>query len=132
MEKDQKLWGSWKIDQFIGEGSFGIVFLGNFRGNKVAIKKMKQLDEGKGFEKAMEEFTKEVNMLDKFRCDYLIHFYGAVFIPSKVCMVTEFAQFGSLQDLMNKQRNLEPRIKIKVKMMLDASKGIQYIHQNVQ
>ena len=26
MEKDQKLWGSWKIDQFIGEGSFGKVY----------------------------------------------------------------------------------------------------------
>ena len=28
----------------LGEGSFGVVFLGNFRGHKVAIKKMKQLD----------------------------------------------------------------------------------------
>ena len=26
MEKNQKLWGSWKIDQFIGEGSFGKVY----------------------------------------------------------------------------------------------------------
>ena len=39
-------------------------------------------------------------MLDKFRNDYIIHFYGAVFIPNKICMVTEFAQYGSLQDLM--------------------------------
>ena len=34
-----------KEDKKLGEGPFGIVFLGSFRGNKVAIKKMKQLGE---------------------------------------------------------------------------------------
>ncbi|ELP91767.1 protein serine/threonine kinase, putative [Entamoeba invadens IP1] len=80
-------------DEKLGEGSFGIVYKGSYRGVCVAIKKMKQLDNN---ESGLVEFEKEVAMLDKFRCDYIIHFYGAVFIPSKVCMVTEFAAFGSL------------------------------------
>ena len=34
-------------------------------------------------EESMEEFHREVTMLDKFRNSYIIHFYGAVFIPNK-------------------------------------------------
>ena len=78
---------------------------------------------------SLEEFEKEVAMLDKFRCDYIIHFYGAVFIPSKICMVTEFAEFGSIQDLMKKRPDAEGiTMKLRLKFMIDASKGIEYLH----
>ncbi|EMD45197.1 serine/threonine kinase, putative [Entamoeba histolytica KU27] len=110
----------------IGEGSFGIVYLGIFRGNKVAIKRLKQLQ---CEEDELEEFEKEIDMLDKFRSDYIVYFYGAVFIPSKMCIVTEFAKYGSLRDLMkNKNLHLKPRLKIK--FMIDTAKGIQYLHSN--
>ncbi|ELP87163.1 protein serine/threonine kinase, putative [Entamoeba invadens IP1] len=111
----------------IGEGSFGIVYKGNYRGNTVAIKRMK---ESTGENNDMTEFTKEVTMLDKFRSDYIVHFYGAVFIPNKVCMVTEFAQFGSLQDLMKNKKTSEISNKLRVKIGIDAAKGILYLHEN--
>ncbi|GAB1227985.1 hypothetical protein ENUP19_0367G0018 [Entamoeba nuttalli] len=115
-----------KEEKKLGEGSFGIVYLGNFRGNEVAIKKMKiSLNE----EKQMEEFEKEVNMLDKFRNEYVIHFYGAVFIPNKICMVTEFAKYGSLSDLMHKHSKRIENNMI-TKLLSDAAHGIQYLHQN--
>ncbi|ELP87138.1 tyrosine protein kinase, putative [Entamoeba invadens IP1] len=114
-----------KEEKKLGEGSFGIVFLGEFRGNKVAIKKMKLSDS----ESKMQEFRGEVEMLDKFRCDYLVHFYGAVFIPNKVCMVTEFAQYGSLQDLINHKLSSEIDMKLRLKLLVDASEGISYLHE---
>ncbi|ELP92551.1 tyrosine protein kinase, putative [Entamoeba invadens IP1] len=114
-------------DEKLGEGSFGIVYKGQYRGVCVAIKKMKQLDNN---ENGLLEFEKEVAMLDKFRCDYIIHFYGAVFIPNKVCMVTEFAGFGSLQDLMKHKTSDEIDMKLRTKLLLDASIGIQYLHEN--
>ncbi|EDR21752.1 protein serine/threonine kinase, putative [Entamoeba dispar SAW760] len=52
-----------KEEHKIGEGTFGIVYIGEFRGNQVAIKKMKQIDKD---EDKMKEFEKEVMMLDKF------------------------------------------------------------------
>ncbi|ELP87898.1 protein serine/threonine kinase, putative [Entamoeba invadens IP1] len=113
----------------IGEGSFGIVYKGTFRGNVVAIKKMKQCaqEEENG---EIEEFEKEVEMLDKFRSQYIVHFYGAVFIPNKICMVTEFAQYGSLHDLIkNKDRQPIP-MKLRIKMVTDAARGILYLHEN--
>ncbi|ELP90368.1 protein kinase domain containing protein, partial [Entamoeba invadens IP1] len=111
----------------LGEGSFGIVYLGDFRGDKVAIKRLK---EGCETQSKVKEFEKEVAMLDKFRCEYIVHFYGAVFIPSRICMVTEFAQFGSLNDFMKKRKEQAPQNAIIVKFMLDMAKGISYLHHN--
>ncbi|ELP90949.1 serine/threonine protein kinase HT1, putative [Entamoeba invadens IP1] len=116
-----------KEEKKLGEGSFGIVYLGEFRSHKVAIKKLR---EGCSDESKVHEFEKEVSMLDKFRCDYLVHFYGAVFIPNRICMVTEFAEYGSLNDLMKKRREQSPRMAVKVKFMFDMAKGISYLHNN--
>ncbi|ELP88833.1 protein kinase, putative, partial [Entamoeba invadens IP1] len=116
----------------IGNGSFGIVFLGTFRRKKVAIKKMKQSTNN---EKMLDEFKKEVEMLDKFRSDYIIHFYGAVFDSSKICMVTEFAEYGSVQDLITKDHKNNTNVlygkdKLRVKFISDLANGIKYLHEN--
>ncbi|ELP85515.1 protein serine/threonine kinase, putative [Entamoeba invadens IP1] len=111
----------------IGEGSFGIVYKGNYRGNVVAIKKMKQSDNK---EETISEFRNEVDMLDKFWNEYIVHFFGAVLIPNKICMVTEFAQYGSFQDLINKKKSNEVEMHLRIKFILDASKGIEYLHEN--
>ena len=113
-----------KMDQKLGEGGFGIVYKGDFRGNTVAIKLMKMMDD----EDAMEEFRKEVSMLDKFRSEYIVHFFGAVFVSGKICMVTEFAKFGSLMDVIKKKKRFEEYFRFK--FMWDAAKGIKYLHDN--
>ena len=78
----------------------------------------------------MKEFNKEVTMLDKFCDPYIVHFYGAVFTPYKICMVTEFAEIGSLKDLMRKIQNSPINEEVRIKMLLDAAKGIEYLHNN--
>ncbi|ELP84797.1 protein serine/threonine kinase, putative [Entamoeba invadens IP1] len=113
----------------LGEGSFGIVYKGRYRDKNVAIKKMKQMSESDTAQ-MLKEFEKEVDMLDKFRSDYIVHFYGAVFVPKKICMVTELAPYGSLNDLMKHKKDEDITKKMRVKFMLDASKGILYLHEN--
>ncbi|ELP89959.1 protein serine/threonine kinase, putative [Entamoeba invadens IP1] len=116
----------------LGEGSFGVVYKGKYRGNTVAIKKMKQSGENTTLnnDKNDEEFEKEVAMLDKFRCEYIVHFYGAVLIPSKMCLVTEFAQHGCLSNVMKKFKKCDIQQKMKIKMMIDIMYGISYLHTN--
>ena len=46
-------------------------------------------------------------------------------------MVTEFAQFGSLQDLMKNRPDAEGiSYRLRTKFMLDGAKGIEYLHSN--
>ncbi|ELP92624.1 protein serine/threonine kinase, putative [Entamoeba invadens IP1] len=111
----------------IGEGGFGVVYIGKYRNTIVAVKKVKFVLNTPG---EIDGFENEVDMLDKFRSDYIIHFYGAVFIPSKICMVLEYAQFGSLQDIMKHRRDTPIIFIMRTKLMLDAAKGIEYLHNN--
>ncbi|ELP87476.1 protein serine/threonine kinase, putative [Entamoeba invadens IP1] len=112
-------------DKKLGEGSFGIVYLGNYKGNQVAIKKLRFV-EGE----AMIDFGKEVDMLSKLKSDYTVYFYGACFIEKHVCMVTEFAQFGSLRDYMKVNLHNPILMKLRIKFMSDSAKGIEYLHNN--
>ena len=72
--------------------------------------------------------AKEIAILEKFHCDQIIHFYGACFIPNHVCMVTEFAPCGSLMDCIWKLD--EPDEWVKAKLVLDAAKGLAFLHSN--
>ncbi|EDR27385.1 protein serine/threonine kinase, putative [Entamoeba dispar SAW760] len=111
----------------IGEGSFGIVYEGIFRGRRVAIKKIKNLEDN---EEVIEEFEKEVSMLDKFRCDYIINFFGACCLKDHICIVTEYAEYGSIRELIVKKKESIPKLSIRLRFLLDAAKGIQYLHNN--
>ncbi|EKE39168.1 tyrosine kinase, putative [Entamoeba nuttalli P19] len=114
------------FDNKIGEGTSGIVFKGRFREHIVAIKDMK--DRSYNI-KIKEEFEKEVSMLDKFRSDYIIYFYGSVLFKNKRYLITEYAEHGSIRTLFSLKKETIP-IKLRIKFMIDAANGIQYLHVN--
>ena len=66
----------------------------------VPVKKKKEIDSSDG---PPEEFEREVTTLEKFRCDFIVHFYGACFIQKHILKVTEFAPCGSLIDCVKKR-----------------------------
>ena len=111
-------------DKEIGEGSFGVVYKWSFLSDVVAVKRMKEVGTSAD---AVVEFAKEVAMLDKFRCEQIVHFFGACLIPTHV-MVTEFAPWGSLMDCIKNRP--EPDEPVMEKLMLGAVKGLAYLQAN--
>ncbi|EMS13490.1 serine/threonine kinase, putative [Entamoeba histolytica HM-3:IMSS] len=116
--------------KIIGEGRFGVISKGSYKGIPVAIKRLKEFSFNT--EKSLNtDFTKEVEMLYKIRCDYIVHFYGALCFDFNKSIIMEYAPFGSLRNLIIK-KNLNTQInkQSRIKFIIDAAKGIQYLHNN--
>jgi len=115
-EKLQKL-------EKIGSGGFKDVFVGKFKGRKVAIAEFRdQLS-------AMD--IKELKLLGEFAHPNIVRFLG-VSIPENtketpVMIVSELCTNGDLFDYV---RNVSPPSLNKVlHMMLDIARGLQYLHE---
>ncbi|KAH3742599.1 protein serine/threonine kinase [Pelomyxa schiedti] len=108
----------------IGDGSYGIVYAGTWRGNDVAIKVLRyqNLDAD-----SFAEFKREILMMEAIRSNYCVNFIGAVTVPGKYCIVTEFCAFGSLSKVM---REYKLAYCLRMKMASDAARGMQYLHSN--
>jgi hypothetical protein len=92
----------WRIDwkdvtieegSLLGQGGYGVVYKGSFRGRAVAVKKM--------LVELMEEtdlaiFKKEISIMDTYHHPNIVEFLGANLVPPSICILTEFCGKGSL------------------------------------
>ncbi|ELP88322.1 serine-threonine protein kinase, putative [Entamoeba invadens IP1] len=108
----------------IGEGAFGMVFCGTYRGQKVAVKKMKARNLTEEQEK---EFKHEVNMLTQYRHPCIVSLVGAVYTEGEISIVTEFADYGSLSKIWDKS---QVSLDLKVKFMEDLVVALAFLHDN--
>ena len=75
-----------------------------------------------------KNFIKKQICFNKFQNEYLIHYYGSVNIPNKICIITEYAPYGSILSMIKHQPRIEN--KMVIKFMIDVSRGIKYLHSN--
>ncbi|ELP93094.1 hypothetical protein EIN_053390 [Entamoeba invadens IP1] len=108
----------------IGEGAFGMVFRGTYRGRDVAIKKMKARNLTQEQEK---EFNHEVSMMTQLRHSCVVELIGAVYTEGEISIVTEFAEYGSLSKVWGKH---PITYQLKVKILDDMAVALAYLHQN--
>jgi serine/threonine protein kinase len=74
----------------------------------------------------MARAHREVDMMTRLRCPYVINFVGASFVPGKICLVTELCNSGSVADVIFSQRNFNYLLVLKVS--LDMAKAISFLH----
>ena len=84
----------------IGNGAYGTVYKGRYRGLDVACKVLKNQD--LMTEEDLDLFKREVNMFETIRHPCIVNYVGAVFIPNSLALVTELCQYGSLTSAMEK------------------------------
>eukprot|EP01107_Rhizomastix_libera_P002924 TRINITY_DN15098_c0_g1_i1.p1 TRINITY_DN15098_c0_g1~~TRINITY_DN15098_c0_g1_i1.p1 ORF type:complete len:1328 (+),score=282.58 TRINITY_DN15098_c0_g1_i1:19-4002(+) len=113
-------------EKVIGEGGFGIVYKGKYRGMDVAVKEIKSW--GISDPRIIEEIHREVDLMQKLRSPYIVTFVGSVITQSTMCIVMEFCERGCLSTLLHKCSKLNPAFKAKA--IIDSATGLNFLHQN--
>lgn len=115
-----------RVGEPIGSGRFGQVFVGDYLGDKVAIKKFASRDEKSWFRET------EVYNTVLLRHDNILGYMASdVFSHSGVTelwLVTQFHPQGSLFDYLNRQ-TISPRVMMK--MAITMCKGLTHLHTEV-
>jgi len=111
----------------VGCGSFGEVFCGKYLSQLVAIKRMRL--QGKLRPEDMAKFQEEVKIYESLRTPCVASFIGSVCQEDNLLLVTELAQFGSL-DCSLKNDGPVWNSPMKVKAMYDVACAMDYLHQN--
>eukprot|EP00002_Diphylleia_rotans_P006635 TRINITY_DN159_c0_g1_i7.p1 TRINITY_DN159_c0_g1~~TRINITY_DN159_c0_g1_i7.p1 ORF type:complete len:2480 (-),score=532.94 TRINITY_DN159_c0_g1_i7:244-7683(-) len=82
----------------LGAGSYGTVFLGEFKGEQVAVKRLLKQ---KMAEKQYFGFLSEIMIIKELHHPHILKFHGASVKQPNICIVVEYAPHGSLRDLLN-------------------------------
>ncbi|KAG7540226.1 Serine-threonine/tyrosine-protein kinase catalytic domain [Arabidopsis thaliana x Arabidopsis arenosa] len=115
-----------KIEKKVACGSYGELFKGTYCSQEVAIKILKP---ERVNAEMLREFSQEVYIMRKVRHKNVVQFIGACTRSPNLCIVTEFMTRGSIYDFLHKHKGVF-KIQSLLKVALDVSKGMNYLHQN--
>ncbi|KAI4381809.1 hypothetical protein MLD38_007848 [Melastoma candidum] len=123
----------WEIDPSqlknevkVASGSYGDLYRGTYCGQEVAIKILKP---GRANAALLKDFAQEIYIMRKIRHKNVVQFIGACTCPPNLCIVTEFMSRGSLYDYLHKHNGMF-KLPSLLKVAMDVSKGMNYLHQN--
>ncbi|KAF3336984.1 putative serine/threonine-protein kinase-like protein CCR3 [Carex littledalei] len=118
----------------IGAGSFGIVYRGLLPdGREVAIKRGEANSRNKRFQEKEDAFQSELAFLSRLNHKHLVSLTGFCVENDERLLVYEYMKNGALHDHLHPKNNdfESPVIsswKMRIKILLDASRGIEYLH----
>ncbi|MED6191675.1 hypothetical protein PIB30_002482 [Stylosanthes scabra] len=125
-------------DNKIGSGSFGSVYKGKLADNReVAIKRGEIVStrKKKKFQEKETAFDSELSLLSRLHHKHLVRLIGFCEENEERLLVYEYMSNGSIHEhLHNKNNNVEKSSsifnswKMRIKIALDAARGIEYIH----
>ena len=108
-------------EKSLGEGSYGKVFKGRYRGLVVAVKELKCLSTSQ----ERDLFEREMDIASRCRHPCLLQFIGATQDEKTPLFVTELME-SSLRKLLEKRQLSEKEI---VVISLDVAHALNYLHQ---
>ena len=118
-----------KKERPIGKGGMGELYLGEWQGKQVAMKKIK-LNYIKN-NQLSNKFIKEINIIASMRHPNIVLFMGVTIDNNTYYMITEYLPPGSLHEYLhlskkNKKQPLTDKQKIKIAFQIAIA--VQYIH----
>ncbi|KAH7438945.1 hypothetical protein KP509_04G038100 [Ceratopteris richardii] len=120
-------WEELILKERIGAGSFGTVHRADWHGSDVAVKILMEQD---FHEEILQEFVREVALMNRMRHPNVVLFMGAVTKRPNFSIVTEYLPRGSLFRLIHRTGAKEMLDeKRRIKMALDVARGMNYLHR---
>eukprot|EP00002_Diphylleia_rotans_P030967 TRINITY_DN640_c0_g1_i7.p1 TRINITY_DN640_c0_g1~~TRINITY_DN640_c0_g1_i7.p1 ORF type:complete len:2512 (+),score=542.25 TRINITY_DN640_c0_g1_i7:107-7642(+) len=115
-----------KFGPLLGEGGFGQVYKGEWRGSDVAIKRLIEKDITAA---ALAAFKREIALIVELRHPNIVLYMGACLEKGFVCLVSELMEHGSLFDVLHDSKKVIP-LQLRIRFMLDIVKGMKYLHSS--
>eukprot|EP01125_Pyxidicula_operculata_P022104 TRINITY_DN8888_c0_g1_i1.p1 TRINITY_DN8888_c0_g1~~TRINITY_DN8888_c0_g1_i1.p1 ORF type:complete len:552 (+),score=115.55 TRINITY_DN8888_c0_g1_i1:38-1693(+) len=106
----------------IGDGTFGVVYKGQCRGEIVAVKELKNATI-----ENIEEFRKEVAIMSHLRHRNIVLLMGACTQKGHFCIVTEFLPCGDLDKFLKEKDKEFPLIE-KLRILKDVALAMNWLH----
>jgi serine/threonine protein kinase len=112
------------VGRMIGEGAFGKVHEGKWRGKAVAIKLLicQELRND-----ILNEFQSEVEIMSVLRHPNICRLLGACMDPPNRALVVELLQRGSLWGVLRTNRK-SIDLEMRTRFIYDTAKGMSYLH----
>lgn len=108
------------LDKIVGKGTYGLVRKGKWKGKDVAVKQIETENEKRAF------FI-EVRQLSRVCHSNIVKLYGAC-TKSPVCLVMEFAEGGSLYNVLHCTPQVEYTAAHAISWALQCARGVAYLH----
>lgn len=112
------------VGRMIGEGAFGKVHEGKWRGKAVAIKLLICQDLRTDI---LNEFQSEVEIMSVLRHPNICRLLGACMEPPNRALVVELLQRGSLWGVLRTNRK-SIDLEMRTRFIYDTAKGMAYLH----
>jgi len=113
-----------QIDAKVASGAFSNLYRGNYCGQEVAVKILKDVQDDTS---QYQEFLQEVSIMRKVRHKNVVQFIGACTRKPNLCIVFEFMSGGSVYDYIRREGPL--RLSQILKIAMEVSRGMDYLHQ---
>jgi c-src tyrosine kinase len=110
-----------ELRECIGKGEFGDVLLGVYRGERVAVKMLKDNSE------AAQRFLAEASLMTSLIHDNLVKLLGLVFNNQHMYLVTEYMSKGSLVDYLRSRGRLHVSKRDQINFAYDTCAGMAYL-----
>lgn len=123
------------LENKIGAGSFGVVYRGKLDdGREVAIKRGETAPKMKKYQEKETAFDSELAFLSRLHHKHLVRLVGYCEEKEERLLVYEYMKNGALYDHLHDKNNVERSSslinswKMRIKVALDAARGIEYLH----
>ncbi|XP_063783413.1 interleukin-1 receptor-associated kinase 4 [Pseudophryne corroboree] len=114
----------------VGEGGFGVVFHGQIKDEKVAVKKLTTIDDS-SLQDLKDQFHQEIRTMAKCQHENIVQLLGFSDDGDHYCLVYPYMSNGSLLDRLACLNNTAPLSwHMRCNIVFGTAQGIKYLHEN--